>query len=70
MDAKPRKEISLGARCRTKAKGRFLSREIALPVRFFEALVRLPNHNIVIPKSFLTRELGPRFSSLFQDHSS
>lgn len=29
-------------------------------VRFFEDLVRLPNHNVAIPKSFATRELGPR----------
>jgi hypothetical protein len=36
------------------------------PVRFFEDLVRLPDHNIVIPKSFATHEQSPRFSSLFQ----
>jgi hypothetical protein len=37
---------------RVKEKGRRPSRDIALPVRFFEDLVRLPNHNLVIPEIF------------------
>jgi hypothetical protein len=36
------------------------------PVRFFEDLVRLPDHNLVIPKLLVTREPSPRFPSLFQ----
>jgi hypothetical protein len=43
-----------------KARGRFLLRDIALSVRFFEALVRLPNHNSVITKSPRSHELSPR----------
>jgi hypothetical protein len=38
-------------------------------VRFFEGLVRLPDHNRVIPKSIVSRELSPRFSSLFRYYS-
>jgi len=52
-----------------KARGRFLYRGTALSVRFFEALVRLPNHNAVMPRSFAPREPGPRSSSLFRHHS-
>ena len=43
----------------TKRKGGFPCEKPPF-VRFFEDLVRLPNHNVVIPKSFATRELGPR----------
>ena len=35
-------------------------RDIALSVRFFEDLVRLPNHNSVITKSPRSHELSPR----------
>jgi|HubBroStandDraft_1064217.scaffolds.fasta_scaffold357088_2 hypothetical protein len=44
-----------------KAKGRFLARGTALSIRFFEALVRLPNYSIVILKSPESREHNPRF---------
>jgi hypothetical protein len=43
----------------TKRKGSFPCEKPPF-VRFFEDLVRLPNHNVVIPKSFAARELGPR----------
>jgi hypothetical protein len=45
-----------GRTMRHKAKGRSLSRDIALPVRFFEDLVRLPDHKIVIPELLGTHE--------------
>jgi hypothetical protein len=32
-----------------KAKGRFPLRGTALPIRFFGALVRLPNHSLCYP---------------------
>jgi hypothetical protein len=38
-------------------------------LRFFEDLVRFPDHNKVILKSVVTRELGPRFSSFIQYYS-
>ena len=44
-----------------KAKGRSLARETALSIRFFEALVRLPNYGVVIPKSFELRKHSSRF---------
>jgi hypothetical protein len=49
-----------------QAKGRPLSRDDRPSVRFFEGLVRLPDHNRAIPKSIVSRELSPRFSSLFR----
>jgi hypothetical protein len=58
--------VSIRQIVRPKARGRCLLRDIALSVRFFEDLVRLPDHNIVIPKSFATHGRSPRFSSLFQ----
>jgi hypothetical protein len=36
-------------------------RETALSVRFFEALVRLPNHSVVIPQLSVSREPKPTF---------
>jgi hypothetical protein len=53
---------------RTKQEGN-LSHERLPSLRFFEDLVRLPDQNKVIPKSFVTRERSPRFPSLFQYHS-
>jgi hypothetical protein len=53
----------------SKAKGG-LSCERPPFVRFFEDLVRPPDHNVGALKSFATRERCPRFSSLFQYHSS
>jgi len=49
----------------SKAKGRSLSREIALSVRFFEDLVRLPNYNICDPKFIPDSRAKPTFPSLF-----
>jgi hypothetical protein len=48
MNGKSERAISLAR------KSPFLS-------AFVEDLVRLPNHNAVIPKSFVTREPGSRF---------
>jgi hypothetical protein len=42
-----------------KAKGRPLSRDDRPSLRFFEDLVRIPGHNKVIPKSVVSRKLGP-----------
>ena len=49
----------------TKRKGGF-SCEKPPFLRFFEDLVRFPDHNMVIPKTLLSRKRGPRFSSLFR----
>jgi hypothetical protein len=46
---------------RRKRKGDFSCEISPFLSAFVEDLVRLPNHNVVIPKSFVARELGPRF---------
>jgi hypothetical protein len=46
---------------RRKRKGDFSCEISPFLSAFVEDLVRLPNHNFVIPKSFVARELGPRF---------
>ena len=49
----------------TKQKGDFPCERPPF-FRFFEDLVRLPDHNLVIPKTLPSRKLGPRFSSPFR----
>jgi hypothetical protein len=44
-----------------KRKGDFSCEISPFLSAFVEDLVRLPNHNVVIPKSFVTREPSPRF---------
>jgi hypothetical protein len=51
-----------------KARGRFRSREPTL-IRCFQDLVRLPDHNVVIPKWFESRKARPRFSLHLQYYS-
>ena len=46
-----------------------LSRDRPLLVRFFEDLVRLPDHNIVIPESSGLCEREPALPLLFRHHS-
>jgi hypothetical protein len=64
---KPRTMIRNEETWPDKARGRLLSRDDRpLSFRFFEDLVRFPDHNKVISKSVVSRELGPRFSSRFR----
>jgi hypothetical protein len=44
-----------------KRKGDFSCEISPFLSAFVEDLVRLPNHNFVIPKLFVTRERSPRF---------
>jgi hypothetical protein len=46
---------------RRKRKGDFSCEISPFLSAFVEDLVRLPNHNAVIPKSFVSRERSPRF---------
>ena len=52
---------------RTKAKGRFLSRDLALSIPTFRDLVRVPDHNSCYPEAFDTREPKPASTSRSYD---
>ena len=61
--AYPRSSTAIG----TKAKGRFLLRDLALSVPIFGDPGRLPDHNSCIPESLSTHEPKPAVSSLFHN---
>jgi hypothetical protein len=54
---------------RKKAKGRFLSRDLALSSDFSEIWFGFQITTLVTPESFGTHELTPAFTSLFYDHT-
>jgi hypothetical protein len=53
----------------TKAKGRFLSRDLALSIPIFRDPALVPDHNACYPESFGTHELTPAFTSLSNDRT-
>jgi hypothetical protein len=53
----------------TKAKGRFLSRDLALSIPIFRDLALVPDRNACYPESFSTREPKPASTSLSYDHT-
>jgi hypothetical protein len=55
---------------RTKAKGRFLSRDLALSIPTFRDPVRVPDHNACYPGIIRRPRATARvFASLFYDHT-